>query len=193
MGRGSWFNSSLPLEGGLTWVPSELTTPERKWIRWEYVPSNNRQKLCYNPIVNKTGKVRILIADDFKVLRDVIRLYLEQAGDMEVVDEAPDLNDALERARTLRPDVIIMNDYLPPIDSAHAAALFHTQGLPVYILVISMTVEPELIERSFQYGVDGFMHKDEIAEYLAEGVRSVMRGERYISPKATEAYDGHHP
>jgi two-component system, NarL family, response regulator DesR len=111
---------------------------------------------------------------------------------MEVVDEAPDLNDALERARTLQPDVIIMNDYLPPIDSAHAAALFHTQGIPVSILVISMTLEPDLIERSFRHGVDGFMHKDEIAEHLAEGVRSVRRGERYVSPKAKEAYDDHH-
>ena len=142
--------------------------------------------------MSETGKIRILIADDFKVLRDVIRLYLEQAGDMEVVDEAPDLNDALERARTLQPDVIIINDYLPPIDSAHAAALFHTQGIPVSILVISMTLEPDLIERSFRHGVDGFMHKDEIAEHLAEGVRSVRRGERYVSPKAKEAYDDHH-
>jgi DNA-binding NarL/FixJ family response regulator len=153
--------------------------------------TRNRQKLCYNPVMSEAGRIRILIADDFKVLRDVIRLYLEQAGDMEVIDEAPDLNDALERARTLQPDVIIMNDYLPPIDSAHAAALFHTQGIPVYILVISMTVEPELIERSFRHGVDGFMHKDEIDKYLAEGVRSVRRGERYLSPKAKEAYDGY--
>jgi two-component system, NarL family, response regulator NreC len=139
----------------------------------------------------ETDKIRILIADDFKVLRDVIRLYLEQAGDMEVVDEVPDLNEALERARTLQPDVIIMNDYLPPIDSAHAAALFHTQGIPVHILVISMTLEPALIERSFRHGVDGFMHKDEIDGYLVEGVRSVRRGERYLSPKAKEAYDSH--
>ncbi len=153
--------------------------------------SQQSSKLCYNPGVAEKEKIRILIADDFKVLRDVIRLYLEQAGDMEVVDEAPDLNDALEHARTLQPDVIIMNDYLPPIDSAHTAALFHTQGLPVSILVISMTVEPNLIERSFRHGVDGFMHKDEIDKYLAEGVRSVIRGERFISPKAKEAYDGY--
>jgi DNA-binding NarL/FixJ family response regulator len=72
--------------------------------------------------MTETGIIRILIADDFKVLRDVIRLYLERAEDMEVIDEAPDLNDAQESAKVLHPDVIIMNDYLPPIDSAHAAA-----------------------------------------------------------------------
>lgn len=150
--------------------------------------SQPETKLCYNPVMTNTGKIRILIADDFKVLRDVIRLYLEKAGDMEVVDEAPDLNDALERSRALQPDVVIMNDYLPPVDSAHAAALFHAQGITAAVLAISMTVDPDLIRRSFQYGVDGFIHKDEIDQFLVDAIRSIQRGERYLSPKARAAY-----
>lgn len=132
--------------------------------------------------------IRILIADDFKVLRDVIRLHLERAEDMDVVDEAPDLNDALERSRVLKPDVIIMNDYLPPIDSAHAATLFREEGIPSAILVISMQAEAAIIQRSFHSGANGFMQKDEIDELLVDAVRSVQRGERYLSPKAQEAY-----
>ena len=139
--------------------------------------------------MSEKGKIRIVIADDFKVLRDVIRLYLERAGDMDVVGEAPDLNDALERARTLQPDVIIMNDYLPPLDSAHAAALVREQGITAAVLVISMTAEPDLIHRSFRNGVNGFMHKDEIDEFLVDAIRGVHRGERYLSPKARESYD----
>jgi chemotaxis response regulator CheB len=73
-----------------------------------------------------TGIIRILIADDFKVLRDVIRLHLERAEDMEVIDEAPDRYDALESAKALKPDVIIVNDDLPPIDSACHSALPRT-------------------------------------------------------------------
>jgi DNA-binding NarL/FixJ family response regulator len=138
--------------------------------------------------MEENGKIRILIADDFKVLRDVICLYLEQAGDLEVVGEAPNLKDALEQARELQPDVVIMNDYLPPLDSAHAAELFRKQELPVAILVISMKAEADLIERSFRYGVNGFMHKDEIDDCLTEAVRSVHRGDRYFSPRAREAY-----
>ncbi|HEX6035174.1 MAG TPA: response regulator transcription factor, partial [Anaerolineales bacterium] len=91
--------------------------------------------------------IRVLIADDFKLLRDVIRLYLEQAEDITVIDEAHDLNDALESARRLQPDVIIMNDYLPPIDSAHASALFRERRFTCAILIISMKLEPELIQR----------------------------------------------
>ena len=138
--------------------------------------------------MTKAITIRVLIADDFKLLRDVIRLHLERAGDIDVVDEAPDLNYALESTRTLRPDVIIMNDYLPPIDSAHATALFREKGFTGAILVISMHLEPNLIQRSFLSGVNGFMHKDEIDEYLVEAVRRVHQGERYLSPKAGDAY-----
>jgi DNA-binding NarL/FixJ family response regulator len=133
--------------------------------------------------------IRVLIADDFKLLRDVIRLYLEQAADMEVIDEARDVTDALESAKALRPDVIIMNDYLPPIDSAHAAALFREQGFAGGIVVIAMHPEHDLIRRSLLNGVNGFMHKDEIDEYLVDAVRSVHRAERYLSPKAADVYN----
>ena len=89
--------------------------------------------------------IRVLIADDFKLLRDVIRLSLERAADIVVIDEALDVTDALESARALRPDIIIMNDYLPPIDSAHASALFREQGVNAAILVISMEMDPAQI------------------------------------------------
>ena len=132
--------------------------------------------------------IRVLIADDFKVLRDVIRLHLERAEDIDVVDEAPDLDDALERIRTLQPDVVIMNDYLPPIDSAHATASFRELGFTAAILIISMHPEPGLIQRSLLSGANGFMHKDEIDEYLVDAIRRVHQGERYLSPKAGDAY-----
>ena len=138
--------------------------------------------------MTETKPIRVLIADVFKLLRDVIRLYLERAADIDVVDEAPDLDDALERARAVRPDVIIMNDYLPPVDSAHATARFREQELTPAILIISMHLEPALIQRSFASGANGFMHKDEIDDYLVDGIRRVHQGERYLSPKAQGAY-----
>ena len=107
---------------------------------------------------------------------------------MTVIDEALDVTDALESARALRPDVIIMNDYLPPIDSAHASALFREQGFTAAILVISMQIDPEQIQRSFASGANGFMNKDEIDEFLVDAIRGVYQGERYLSPKAREVY-----
>jgi DNA-binding NarL/FixJ family response regulator len=139
--------------------------------------------------MTETGKIRVLIADDLKALYDVIRLYLERAEDLVVVGESPHLDEALEEAITLRPDVIIMNDYLPPVDSALAAAIFRERGITATIVAISMETEPALIHRSFQSGVDGFLQKNEIDESLVDAIRCVHRGERYLSPKAREAYD----
>lgn len=140
--------------------------------------------------MNKTKNIRILIADDFKLLRDVIQAYLEREGDMEVVGEAPDLDDAIEQAKRLQPDVIIVNDYLPPLNSAHAAERFHKEGVTSAILVISMDAEAELIRHSFEHGITGFMQKDEIDTLLVHAIRSVYRGEHFVSPKAQESLGG---
>ena len=134
-------------------------------------------------------KVRVLIADDFKTLRDVVRLYLERAPDLDCVGEAIVLDQAIELAKQLQPDVVIMNDYLPPLDSAHAAELFRGHGIPARIVSISMTVEADLIRRSLEHGVDGYLHKDEIHGVLIQAIRAVHLGERFLSPKAQSAYD----
>ena len=138
--------------------------------------------------MTEAKSIRVLIADDFKVLRDVIRLHLERADDIDVVDEAPDLNDALEHIKSLRPDVVIMNDYLPPIDSAHATTHLREQGFTDAILVVSMHLEPQRIQRSFLSGANGFMHKDEIDKNLVGAIRQIHQGERYLSPKAGIVY-----
>jgi two-component system response regulator NreC len=138
--------------------------------------------------MSETGKLHIFIADDFKVLRDVIRLHLERAGDMDVVGEAPDLDDALRGALTLQPDVIILNSDLPPVDSSYAAAHLRKEGITAVIVVICMQAGSDLMQRCFDNGVNGFMYKDEIDQFLVAAIRSVHRGERYISPKASEVY-----
>ena len=132
-------------------------------------------------------KIRVLIADDFAMLRKVILLVLEQAADIEVVGEAPDLQDALKDVLELQPDVILMNDYLPPTNSALASKLFRELDVTAAILIISMHVEPELIRQSFASGANGFMNKDEMGTLLAEAIRKVYYEEQYLSPKGEYA------
>lgn len=139
----------------------------------------------------KNGKIRILIADDQNTLRDLIRRCLVNTQDMDVVGEAPNLNQALREAQVYLPDVVIMNDYLPPMTSAHATALFRKQGFSAAILATTEKLEKEIIQHSFRHGVNGFMHKQEIDEFLVEAVRSVHEGQRYLSPRARELYGGY--
>jgi DNA-binding NarL/FixJ family response regulator len=142
--------------------------------------------------MNDPNVIRVLIADDFKILRDVIRLFLQgrgggvQPGSFDVVGEAPALDDALEQARSLQPDVILMNDYLPPINSALATARFREQGMATPILIISLELDADLIQRSLASGANGVMGKDEIDTLLAEAIQRVHRGETYLSPEAKQ-------
>jgi two-component system response regulator DegU len=130
--------------------------------------------------------IRVLIADDFDILRQLIHEFLEREEDIEVVGESSNLEEALASSRALESDVIIMNDYLPPIDSAHATESFRAIGVSAAILVISVHMEPELIRRCLTCGANGFMSKEEIGEHLPDGIRYVYEGGTYLSPRAEQ-------
>jgi HlyD family secretion protein len=83
-------------------------------------------------------KIRVLVADDFAVMREVINQLINRSDDIEVVGEAPDLQDALKDVQTLKPDVVLMNDYLPPTNSALATKLFRELDVTAAILIISI-------------------------------------------------------
>ena len=138
--------------------------------------------------ISSYQKIRVLIADDFAMLRRVIQMLIAKTtDDIEVVGEAPDLQDALKDVQALQPDVILMNDYLPPTNSALATKLFRELDITAAVLIISMHVEPELIRQSFANGANGFMHKDEMGALLVEAIRKVHNKEQYLSPKAEDA------
>ena len=81
-----------------------------------------------------------------------------------------------------------MDDRLPPVDSAHVAAIFQKQKLPSAILVISTAIEYYLVFRCFLNGVKGFMHRDEMGEMLLDAVRRIYNGGLYFSPKVRDVY-----
>ena len=142
--------------------------------------------------MKQSSTIRVLVADDQNTMREAIRRRLHHFEDIEVVGESPNLDQALLEAASLLPDVVIMNDYLPPMTSAHATALFRKQGFSAAILAITEKLEPEIIQHSFRHGVNGFMHKTEIDELLEKAIRSIYNGERFLSPQAEDVYRGHH-
>jgi DNA-binding NarL/FixJ family response regulator len=103
------------------------------------------------------------------------------------VGEAPDLQDALKDVQTLKPDVVLMNDYLPPTNSALATKLFRELDVTAAILIISIDVEPEMIQQSLANGANGFMHKDEMGTLLTEAIRKVYNNEQYLSQRTEYA------
>lgn len=137
--------------------------------------------------MSEMRKIRVLIADDFDIMCQVIYRLIERSEDIEVVGDSPHLREALREASSLAPDVILMNDYLPPTTSVEAAKLFREMNIAAAILIISMHVEPEMIRDSLANGANGFMHKSEMGDLLIAAIRRVYSQEQYLSPLAAAA------
>jgi DNA-binding NarL/FixJ family response regulator len=128
-----------------------------------------------------SSRLRLLIADDQPLMRAGFRAVLEATGDMEVVGEAADGEQAVELARRLRPDVVLMDIRMPVLDgieatrrlAGHRVLILTTFGLDDYII------------EALRAGASGFILKDVPTEELVRAVRVIGAGEALLSPAVT--------
>jgi DNA-binding NarL/FixJ family response regulator len=127
------------------------------------------------------SKLRVLIADDQPLMRAGFRTVLEAAGDIEVVGEAEDGRQAVESARALRPDVVLMDIRMPELDGIEA-----TRQLPTHkVLILTTFGLDEYIVEALRAGASGFILKDVPAAELVRAVRVVAAGDALLSPEVT--------
>jgi DNA-binding NarL/FixJ family response regulator len=131
--------------------------------------------------------IRVLLADDQALIRAGFRVLLEAADDIEVVGEAVNGDQAIEQARALRPDVILMDIRMPGADGLAATHAIATDAaLEATKIVILTTFETdEYVYRALRAGASGFLVKDTEPEELIRAVRVVHRGEALLSPSVT--------
>ena len=120
-------------------------------------------------------KIRILLADDHKVLRDGLRALLEEEGDMEVVAEAGTANDAIIGAEKFKPDVIVMDLGMPGRSGLDAIREIRLKKLPARIVVLSMHSGRELVMQVLQAGSDGYVPKSSAHTDLILAIRTVHK------------------
>ncbi len=123
-------------------------------------------------------KIRIMIADDHPVARAGIRKFLNKATDIEVIAEAADGNQALELARQLSPDVLLLDIEMPGIKGMEIARELQALGSPVKILVLSTYDDKQFIFGLLGNGAAGYLTKEEVPETIVDAVRGVARGEK---------------
>ena len=124
--------------------------------------------------------MQVLIEDDHEIVRRGVRSILESREDMEVVAEAANGREAVEKAAELHPDLIILDHSMPVLNGLAAVSEIR-QILPkVPILMLSMHDGQPLIDAIQQVGAQGFVPKAECAEKLLEGVDAVRRGETFF-------------
>jgi DNA-binding NarL/FixJ family response regulator len=130
--------------------------------------------------------IKILLADDHKIVRDGLRALLERESDMEVMAEASDGREAVDLARELRPDVVIMDVGMPQLNGIEATKEL-IQALPsTKVLALSMHSNKWFTARMFGAGASGYVQKDCAFDELVAAIRVVANGQTYISPNLSK-------
>jgi DNA-binding NarL/FixJ family response regulator len=127
--------------------------------------------------------VRLLIADDQALVRAGFRMILDAEDDLEVVGEASDGLDAVEQAKRLKPDVVLMDIRMPELDGIEATRRLRDQ--PVRVLMLTTFDLNEYVYEALRAGASGFLLKDVPPEQLAAGIRVVAQGEALLAPSIT--------
>ncbi len=135
--------------------------------------------------------ITVLLADDQELVRAGFRLILELAG-FEVVGEASDGAEALELARTLEPDVALMDVRMPRMDGIEATRRIGLAGLRTRVLVLTTFDMDEHVYDALRAGASGFLLKDAGRERLIEGVRTVAAGESLFAPSVMRRLVDHY-
>lgn len=130
--------------------------------------------------------VRVLIADDHGIVRGGLRLLLERQPDIDVVGEAADGAEAVERALALRPDIAILDVSMPLLTGLQAAHEIKAHAPEVGVLVLSMHDDERYVFEALKAGASGYVLKREADQDLVDAVRSVARGEPFLTHAATE-------
>lgn len=126
--------------------------------------------------------IRILIAEDQRLLRQCFSEALDADPELEVVATAADGQEALIQAETHKPDIILMDQVMPNLDGVKASRLIRERVDNGKILMLTLHDEPKLVSDAFKAGVEGFVSKDVDLGELVKIIKAVHRGEDIRSP-----------
>jgi DNA-binding NarL/FixJ family response regulator len=129
--------------------------------------------------------IRVLVCDDQALVRSGFRLILETREDIEVVGEAEDGREAIELARQLDPDVILMDVRMPNLDGVEATRRLVAAGSRARILILTTFDLDEYVFAALRSGASGFLLKDVHPPQLVDAIRVVAAGEALLAPTVT--------
>lgn len=133
------------------------------------------------------GPIRVLVVDDHQVVRRGLRTFLEVQPDIEVVGEAADGEQGVERAGELAPDVILMDVRMPGVDGIEALRRLRDNGSKARVLVVTSFTEQRTVVPALRAGAAGYVYKDVDPDALAGAIRSVHAGHVLLQPEVAEA------
>lgn len=130
----------------------------------------------------KSKPITVLIAEDHTVVRQGLSALLNADDAFKIVGGARTGREAVNQARTLHPDVILMDIAMPVLNGMEATRQIVAANPSARVLILSAHSEDEYIQRLCAAGASGFLEKQSSAEILTQAIREVARGEKYFSP-----------
>jgi DNA-binding NarL/FixJ family response regulator len=130
--------------------------------------------------------IKILLADDHKIVRDGLRTLVEKEPDMEVVGEAENGRKAVKLTRELSPDLVIMDVTMSDLNGIEAARQIHKETPDVKVIALSMHSDRRFVAGMLEAGASGYLLKDCAFEELTRAIKNVISNKIYLSPGITD-------
>lgn len=131
-------------------------------------------------------KHKILIADDHAMVRDGVKNLVQQNKDLTVIGEARSGNETLELYDKLKPDLLILDISMPDMNGMEVSRAILANNPNANIVILSMYEDEDYISRCLEYGVKGYVVKNESGSELDYAIRSVLQGKNYFSRQAQD-------
>lgn len=127
--------------------------------------------------------IRILLADDHRLMRQGLSSLLEQQPDISVVAEANTGREAVQLTEKLKPDVVVMDVSMPDLNGIDATKQILNKTSETKVIALSMHSDRQFVLEMFRAGATGYLLKDSALEELASAIRTVVHNETYVAPK----------
>lgn len=126
--------------------------------------------------------IRVLIADDHKMVREGLRRILEFDGEIQVIDEADNGEECIKKIRSSKPDIVLLDINMPVMNGIEALQEIRKKKLKTKVIILTVHNEIEYLLRAVDIGIDGYVLKDSDAHELIRAVTSVYEEDKFIQP-----------
>ena len=134
------------------------------------------------------NEIKIILADDHKLLRDGLRNIIEQRSNMRIIGEASDGREAIKICSKLAPNVLVMDIAMPGLNGIEAATQIHKSNPDIKIIGLSMHSSKQFIQGMFNAGALGYLLKDGDADELIIAITTVMEHKKYLSKDINQEF-----
>ena len=128
-----------------------------------------------------TSSIRVLVVDDFEPFRRVVCSALEQMPDLQVIGQASDGLEAVQKAQELKPDLILLDIGLPTVNGIEAAHQISRLLPGATILFVSQNNDADVVAAALGNGAQGYVLKADAGSELLPAIKAILRGERFVS------------